>query len=230
MKNYSLKDTAEKYLGQTEIKGNMGFMNPDFQRKMELVGWVPSHAWCVYFAELVWTEAFQGDEKMLKIIKKTFSGSAVKTFFNFNKVGMISEKPMVGAVALYQKIKQGEETRSGHAGIVVEVHKDYYVTIDGNTTGGGGREGYIVAKRKHKYYWKLYDGLQLIGFVNPEADKKKPKQVFKNKSEGDDFRLWVNTYHEDYAKSIDLDKEGSHTNSFIMKAWNKLGKKYVAKK
>lgn len=54
----------------------------------------------------------------------------------------------------------------------------------------------------------------------------KSNTPFKSKAEGDKFRLWVNNYHSEYAKSINLDKKGSHNNSFILKAYKKLGKDY----
>jgi hypothetical protein len=49
---------------------------------------------------------------------------------------------------------------------------------------------------------------------------------FKNKEEGDSFRKWVNDNHSDWAKENKLDVTGSHTNSFIMKAWNKFKDEY----
>jgi len=49
---------------------------------------------------------------------------------------------------------------------------------------------------------------------------------FKTKQEGDKFRKWVNDNYPDYAKQIDLDVSGSHTNKYIMKAWNKYGNQY----
>jgi len=56
----------------------------------------------------------------------------------------------------------------------------------------------------------------------------KQSTPFKNKSEGDKFRQWVNYMHREYAKEIDLDESGSHTNAYIMKAWKKLGTDYQA--
>jgi len=49
---------------------------------------------------------------------------------------------------------------------------------------------------------------------------------FKTKQEGDKFRKWVNDNYPDYAKQIDLDISGSHTNRYIMKAWEKYGNEY----
>jgi len=49
-----------------------------------------------------------------------------------------------------------------------------------------------------------------------------------DKESGNAFRGWVNTTHPDVAKKYDLDPEGSHTNSYIKKAWDQLGDEYVA--
>lgn len=53
-----------------------------------------------------------------------------------------------------------------------------------------------------------------------------PDHPFANKAEGDKFRAWVNEKHPAYARKIDLDRSGSHTNAWIMRAWKKLGKEY----
>jgi len=50
---------------------------------------------------------------------------------------------------------------------------------------------------------------------------------FSNKQEGNDFREWVNENHPKYAKEINLGRSGSHTNSYILKAYKKFGKDYL---
>ena len=67
MMNQKIKLIAEKYIGQTEVKNNMGFIDPNFEDRMEAVGWRPSFQWCALFSELVWHEAYQGNEDMLKV-------------------------------------------------------------------------------------------------------------------------------------------------------------------
>ena len=160
---------------------------------------------------------------MLKIIKDMFSASAFKTFLNFSKIGMTSDKPQVGSVVIWRNYVRGVAQWTGHAGIVVEVHPDHFVSIEGNTNDAGGREGYIVARKKRKYSFTVYNGLAVAGFVNTVQ----VENTFKNKKEGDSFREWVNNTYPKYAKEIDLDPSGSHTNSYIMKAWEKYGKKYA---
>ena len=226
MKSYNIKDIAEKYLGQTEVKNNMGFTNPDFEKKMEVVGWRPSYQWCALFSELVWFEAFQGNEEMLKLIKKNCSASAVKTYENFSQIEMVSDKPEVGAIVIWQSHKKGVPQWTGHAGIVTKVNKENFVSIEGNTNDNGSREGIMVAQKTRSYSTSVYNGLAVLGFINPPTKVNKTEKPFKNKKEGDKFRLWVNETYPDYAKEIDLDEKGSHTNKFIMKAWKKYGTEY----
>jgi hypothetical protein len=55
------------------------------------------------------------------------------------------------------------------------------------------------------------------------------ESAFKSKEEGNAFRKWVNEKDPDWAKQNKLDVSGSHTNSFIMKAWNKFKEDYKKK-
>ena len=56
------------------------------------------------------------------------------------------------------------------------------------------------------------------------------KLPFKDKKEGNLFRKWVNKNHPKYAKEIDLEDEGSCSNCFIQKAWEKYYKEYLITK
>tara|TARA_R100001460_G_scaffold77972_1_gene118923 strand:- start:7790 stop:9373 length:1584 start_codon:yes stop_codon:yes gene_type:complete len=47
-----------------------------------------------------------------------------------------------------------------------------------------------------------------------------------SKEEGNKFRQWVNANYPDYAKKINLSKEGPMNNSYIRKAWQKYGQEY----
>lgn len=224
MKNYNIKDVAEKYIGQTEVKDNAGFNNSDFQKKMEVVGWRPSYQWCALFAELVWFEAFQGNKSFLKIIEKNFSPSAVKTFGNFAKIGMVSKTPVVGSVVVWQSFKKGVGQWHGHAGIVTKVEKDMFESVEGNTSDNGSREGTMVATRRRTYATSVYSGLAVLGYINP--NEKEEVLPFKTKKEGDKFRQWVNDNYEEYARKIDLDASGSFKNKYILEAYNLLSREY----
>lgn len=71
-------------------------------------------------------------------------------------------------------------------------------------------------------------------------DNNRTDSPFKNKEEGNEFRKWVNDTLPSWAKKLKLDPSGSHTNSFIINAWNyniplksgktmKLGEYYKSK-
>jgi hypothetical protein len=53
-----------------------------------------------------------------------------------------------------------------------------------------------------------------------------PATPFKNKGQGDYFRLWLNRYYPKDSKALDLDKQGDYDNKFIRKAWMKYGVLY----
>ena len=53
---------------------------------------------------------------------------------------------------------------------------------------------------------------------------------FKNDNEGNLFRSWVNKEYPEYAKSIDLEEEGSCSNCFIQLAWEKYYQEYITSK
>ena len=50
---------------------------------------------------------------------------------------------------------------------------------------------------------------------------------FKNRTEGNAFRAWINDTYPDYATEIDLDRTGSYNNSYIKTAWAKYGTQYT---
>lgn len=60
--------------------------------------------------------------------------------------------------------------------------------------------------------------------------KEPPKLPFKDKTEGNKFRNWVNDNYPAYAKEIDLDRSGSYNNEYIKKAWGRYGNEYIEDK
>jgi CHAP domain len=153
-------EVAKSYLGQEEISGNKGFKDKDFEKRMKDVGFGIGQAWCSYFAELVWKEA--GEDV------KPFSGSAFKTYLNYEKAGRKgSSKPEVGALVVWRSFVNGQPQWTGHIGVVVEVGKDSFKAIEGNTNDNGSREGIKVALKTRQYNWSAEKGLRLIGFINP---------------------------------------------------------------
>jgi hypothetical protein len=225
--------TALKHVGMKEIKGNQGWhwdKFPEFAKKFEEAmkshGFSYGQAWCAYFSEHIFATIYD-EEGLAREIDKYFSGSARRTLSKFSEAEgwMTGTVPMEGAVVIWKRMKNGKATWQGHAGIVIEVHDGYMVTVEGNTNAAGSREGDMVAKKTRKYNFTSTNGLALEGFVYPKG--LLPHIPFESKAEGDKFRGWVNDNYPDYAKAIDLDRKGSWFNSFITKAYFKLGKEYT---
>jgi hypothetical protein len=218
-------ETALKYVGMQEIKGNLGWTSESFEAKMVETGWKTTQAWCAYFTELVWSEVYD-PVGLAKDLDRYFSGSARRTLAKFAAADgwCTGIRPVPGAVVIWKSVKNGKDQSTGHAGIVVEVHKDHIVTVEGNTNAGGSREGDAVAKKTRKLKFTGTNGLVMEGFVCPRGITC--ELPFANKEEGDAFRAWVNDTHPEYARKIDLDRSGSHSNSYILKAYDILGKEY----
>lgn len=154
---------AKKYLGEREVSGNMGFVNPEFEAKMKAVGFQDTHAWCCYFAEMVFKEAIPAK---LKELDKLFSASCVQTFKNFEKAQYpVHALPRPGYLVLWQSIKDGKPQATGHAGIVTELKSTWeFKSIEGNTSTAGSREGVIVGINDRKVLKDVWNGLRILGF------------------------------------------------------------------
>lgn len=168
--------TALKYVGQEEIKGNQGFKDPEFERKMEVVGFDAGEAWCDLFAELVWKEAYQQyDANYYGLLDLLFTQVAVSTFSKFKKHSKFETgvEPSIGAMAVWQRYKEGKGTWMGHISpAVVDINMDRTVmqTVEGNTNKEGAREGtHVLIKDRPIDFTVKENGLVLIGFIYPNA-------------------------------------------------------------
>lgn len=158
----SVIEIAKKYIGQTEKPANSGFSDAEFEKKMKAVGFEKGHAWCSYFAELCFKEAFP---ERAKELDKLFSASAVQTFKNFKEAGFaISSDPEPGNLVIWQNFTQGIPQWSGHVGIVTSEMANGFTSVEGNTNDSGGREGYIVAEKIRTVNRKP-NGLNVMGFI-----------------------------------------------------------------
>ena len=158
-----IKEIAEKYIGQKEITGNRGFLDPLFETKMRSVGFYTGAPWCLFFVKLVWHEAGQNHSRV--------SSSSVQTMKMASKDKNWHTVPVVGAIAIFRMFKNGEPTSQGHGCIVTEIGKGIYTTVDGNTSDKNQREGIMVAIRNRHLNaesWNKNNGLRLMGFVYPK--------------------------------------------------------------
>jgi hypothetical protein len=171
MINDIIVETAKSYIGQEEILGNLGFKNSDFENKMKSVGWQKTQAWCSYFTELIWKQAYGKINKqdIIKELNLLFDGSAVKTYNNFKNKFIVSKEPIDGSIVIWQHYSNSEPGWTGHAGIVVDILDNSIKTIEGNTNNDGSREGYMVCEKIRPLNFNpVKNGLVLRGFIYPK--------------------------------------------------------------
>ena len=165
--NLKVVEIANSYVGEREKLNNSGFIDSEFEERMDKVGWKTGQAWCAYFSELVWKEAYPDNKELDKL----FSAGAVATYTNFaaSKNFVCDKVPEAGAVVIWQYYKNGMPHWSGHAGIVEFIEGNTIHTIEGNTNAAGGREGIEVAKKIRPLDFEPKDkGLVLKGFIKPK--------------------------------------------------------------
>lgn len=156
---------AKSYLGQKEIAGNQGFVNPAFDKEMRSVGFVNGYAWCALFCKLIWKHfGFKGNTMIVPGVLNTMRN--FKKAYNYD----LQAKPKVGSLAIFRTYKRGIKQETGHMALVMGA-KDYeFYTIEGNTNAHGGREGIEVAAKTRQYDWNENDGLRLLGFIHPDIE------------------------------------------------------------
>ena len=72
---------AKSYIGINEIGNDAGFDNAAFQTNMKNVGWYQGAAWCNFFTDLVWKEAY--DQYYKKTYNFTLQNTIQTTLNNF---------------------------------------------------------------------------------------------------------------------------------------------------
>lgn len=171
MINNVIVEVASSYIGEQEVSGNKGFLDPKFEVEMSSVGWTLGQAWCAYFGELVWRKAYKQVGKDIDVkLNNLFTASAVGTLSNFKKKStfIISKTPIRGSLAIWQHYSNGVAGWQGHVGIVDTFTDTVITTIDGNTNTSGGREGIEVGRVKRKMNFGAKNGLVLQGFIYPQ--------------------------------------------------------------
>lgn len=155
---------ALSYVGEHELSGNSGFVNPKFEHEMHEEGWLKGQAWCSLFTKVVFKNVYpeKSDE-----FDKLFSASAVQTFKNFESAAYpINNLPREGNLVIWQQMKDGKPQWQGHAGIVVKLKSSWeFESVEGNTNEAGGREGVTVAVKERKVLKDVWNGLKVLGFI-----------------------------------------------------------------
>ena len=166
-------DIAFPLIGEREKPNNGGFYNEELQAIMTAAGHRKGEAWCCYLMEALFIKAYPEKESTLRLF---FSGSCVQTFRQMRdgvktKNGLvkspfeIKHEPVVGALVLWQKYKDGQPTGLGHAGLCTEATTaKIFRTIEGNTNRDGSREGTMILPKLRSTDW-TQNGLNIMGFV-----------------------------------------------------------------
>lgn len=185
-------EEALKWGNIQEIRGNQGFKNEEFEKRIREAGWQLGQAWCAYAAELVWVDAYRRyNEILADRVESLFSASATATFNSFDLAdGFKTGKyPDYGAIIIWRKYyidDEGEQPElkaswKGHAGIVIdsvyakhealeliEEGKPFEIqTVEGNTNSEGGREGVEFTKMWRDISFEKKPGLVPEGFIYP---------------------------------------------------------------
>lgn len=159
---------ATSYIGNIEKKGNQGFFNADFEKKLRGVGFYTGAPWCAFFTKLVYMEAYADNKALRLCVANNSNGSALETLRNHENNGTfaISEVPKPGAIVVW-RMGTG---KSGHHGIVVSVDlkTNTMTTIEGNTNASGSREGDRVAQKLRTVTRDFQTaGLNVEGYILP---------------------------------------------------------------
>ena len=159
---------AKSYIGQLEIKGNQGFVDKAFEKKLRGVGFYTGAPWCAFFGKLVYMEAYADNKALRLAIANNSNGSALETLRNHENNGTfaIGETPKPGAMVIWRMGKG----KSGHFGIVesVDIKANTMTTIEGNTNANGSREGDRVAEKLRTVTRNFQDaGLNVEGYIYP---------------------------------------------------------------
>lgn len=167
---------AELAKGVREIGGrNRG---PDVEKYQKCVALRPGDPWCAAFVSWCWLEA-SGAES----VPGWCSGSAVTIWHRGERRARpastspafpdFRSKVQPGWIWVRAKSPAGAVAAArgvwvqGHCGIVVAVSAESFTTIEGNTNGGGSRDGDGVYRRVHP--WGGADIARTVGWFDPAA-------------------------------------------------------------
>lgn len=158
---------AKKHVGQLEATTGsyeVGFQSKKFENKMYKYGFREGYDWCAIFAKSVVMDSISARKKA--IINQLMNPSSQQTYNNLLRASTqynfikISEKPIKGAIVIWQKVTA---PAFGHVGIVAKVKGSNFSTIEGNVSTGTGYDG--VAVKQHNTNEKFKNsGLRLHNY------------------------------------------------------------------
>lgn len=159
-----LVEAAQRYLEQRELPSNKFTDETELGSKLHKAGQKDGEAWCAYFVEVCLKDAFP--EKIVEW-DALCNASAVTTFNNFlNAAYPMGHKPAPGWLVAWQSYKDGVPGWTGHIGIVESLTPNGWISVEGNTSESGSREGVKVGRVTHFLPKEpVNNGLRLMGFI-----------------------------------------------------------------
>lgn len=153
---------AEACVGIREQGGNN--QGPMVELIQETVGSHSGEAWCMSFVMtmIAYAEVRAGVKSPLITTEHCL------TLWRETKLEQkVKRSPLPGAIAIWQ---HGKST-NGHTGFMVEMHKDTFETVEGNTNSGQDGTGEVVRDgggvyRNLRTKGKIGD-MKLLGFIKP---------------------------------------------------------------
>ncbi len=144
LRKFSIVLFAKSLEGMKEKAGNMGFLNPEFDKKMrDVAGFKNSQQWCAYFVRFAFlSKTKQKYHKELKYILSPSTQSMWQRAKN-SKIEYISvhQKPKIGDIVIWQS---QTNKNKGHTGIVTWIDRKGFISIEGNLNS------YVELKKGNK--------------------------------------------------------------------------------
>lgn len=133
---------AESTVGASEVPANTN-AGPYVERVLKRVGLAKGQPWCAAYVADIGVSALGDTWPVL------LTGSCYQMHRWAVEKGVVRSVPEPGDVFLIWHAALG---RFAHTGFVVDVRQDgACVTREGNTSGAGSREGWIVAQRVRRF-------------------------------------------------------------------------------
>jgi len=160
---------------------NVGFVDRSFEQMMRKIGWKSSEAWCAYYVKLVFMNLFSFDRKWLEI---NLTGSAVGNYDTIKKLNKKGDNRYIAFTK--DKLQVGDVfclgvVGEGHTGIILQVlneEKNFCLTIEGNTSSKGSREGDQIKKLERILTFGRRSGSKkVIGFYRRNFTEKELKNL-----------------------------------------------------
>jgi len=165
---------AIKWVGTKELINNKKFNKKGFYQFLSNAEWDEGQAYCMYFAESVWRNAYikAGYSTIAAQLEPILTPSAIKSLSNAGTMWKpgISGTPQVGSIAIWRWYENGEPTWKGHAAIVEKINlsNNRIFTIEGNTGNPNQRTGDgVYRKDRSLLMTSKKRGLVLQSFIIP---------------------------------------------------------------